>query len=390
MIICKYRVKSSDLKKAAEDIADEQSTGTWTEVKGESDTIRERLHANVMDIDAEHSSVQIGYPLELFDSRNLPQLLSVIAGNLFGLSSISGVRLEDIQFPKEYTEEFKGPRFGISGIRELVGTKGNNRPHVGTIIKPKVGLSPKETAEVAYEVALGGIDLIKDDETLTDQKFCPMDDRIPMVMEALDSAREQTGKKVLYAVNITSNEPIEQAERAKSSGANMLMIDVITNGFGALYELSSAELGLPIHVHRTMHAAFTRDPEHGISMLPLAKITRLAGGDQLHIGTVSGKMEGDKEEIVQCSLALKSPNGLKKVFPVGSGGLHPGLVLNELNALGNDLVLQAGGGIHGHPLGSKTGARAMHQAVEAWLLESSLEDYAESHEELKLALDKWS
>jgi ribulose-bisphosphate carboxylase large chain len=264
---------------------------------------------------------------------------------------------------------------------------------VGTIIKPKVGLNPQDTAAVAFQAAMGGIDLIKDDETLTDQKFCPIDQRLPLVMKRLEEAKDETGREVLYAVNISTRADriVERARHAVELGANMIMIDIFTTGFGALQALGEDPgIKVPIHVHRTMHAAFTRNPEHGIAMRPLARIIRMLGADQLHTGTVSGKMSHDAPEVkasievLTCACA-----GMKPTFPVSSGGLHPGKVAHEIATLGTDIVLQAGGGIHGHPDGTTAGARAMRQAVDAYMEGKSAEDYAKDHYELERALKKW-
>lgn len=378
---------------AAQAIADEETTGTWTDISTRTDYVR-RLDGHVEELDKyqEGYLAKIRYPAEIFESGNIPQYLSVVAGNLFGLGRLRSVRLLDVEFPESLCG-FSGPRFGMEGVRKLIGTDKSRRPHVGTIIKPKVGLTPKDTAHVAYEAAMGGVDFIKDDETLTNQVFCPMKDRVEEVMAGLDDAMSETGRRILYAVNISdrADRIAERAEEALECGANTLMIDVITCGFSAveaLAELKSANV--PLHIHRTMHAAMTRNPEHGIAMRPIAKIVRMAGGDQLHTGTVSGKMGHDPSEIIGDNKVLTGQmHSFKSVFPVSSGGLHPGKVHTELSTLGTDIVLQAGGGIHGHPGGTRSGAAAMRQAVDAYMEGISPEEYSASHNELKKALEKW-
>ena len=330
------------------------------------------------------------YPAEIFEPGNVPQYLSVVAGNLFGLSRLDAVRLLDFDLPESLVP-FKGPKFGIHGVRRIVGS--NKRPHVGTIIKPKVGLTPEDTAAVAYQAAIGGVDLIKDDETLTNQKFCPIDERLPKVMDRLDEARDETGQQVLYAVNITTrgDRIVEQARHAINLGANMVMIDVITAGFSALQALGEdPSVKVPIHVHRTMHAAMTRNPEHGIAMRPFARLVRMLGGDQLHTGTVSGKMAHAAEEVIGDNRVLTEQYGcIRPTFPVSSGGLHPGKVAKELSTLGTDITLQAGGGIHGHPGGTQAGAKAMRQAVDAFMAGIPPLEYAKDHFELEQALKLW-
>jgi ribulose-bisphosphate carboxylase large chain len=386
-VIAKYRVETDlPIEKAAEAIAAEQSTGTWTDVEREK--LASDLSARV--VRAEGNFAYVAFPEELFEPGNMPQYLSVVAGNLFGLGDLKKVRLLDVIFPQSLVSAHKGPRFGIKEARKILGVF--DRPLVGTIIKPKVGLSPKETAEVAGQAVRGGLDLIKDDETLTDQSFCPMDERVEAVMAELSKVEEETGKKAFYAVNVTSGaeEILGRAEEVIDRGANMVMVDVLTSGFSAL-EVLSRGVEVPVHVHRTMHGAFTRDRSHGISMIPISRLVRMAGGTNLHTGSYLGKMAGDREENDRCRDALRDEwYGLSPVFPVASGGVHPGNVRPNLEGYGTDCIVQAGGGVHGHPWGTTGGAKAMVQAVEAWIAGVSEEVYARSHKELEAALKLWS
>jgi ribulose-bisphosphate carboxylase large chain len=384
-------------EKAAQAISEEQTTGTWT---GLATVNRETAYVHAYDGEVlELAGAQDGgwiarlrFPAEIFEPGNIPQYLSVIAGNLFGLGKLEAVRLLDVEIPEQLFAG-NGPEFGIEGVRKILGTEQSRRPHVGTIIKPKVGLNVQDTAKVAFEAAVGGVDLIKDDETLTSQAFCPLIPRLEAVMDALDKAEQETGKKVLYAVNVTTggDKILETARSAVNAGANMVMVDVLTAGFSAVQALSAdPSITVPVHVHRTMHGALTRNPHHGIAMRPIAKLVRIAGGDQLHTGTVSGKMGGKVEEILADNVALTEPLGrMVPVFPVASGGLHPGKVHAELATLGTEIVLQAGGGIHGHPDGTRAGATAMRQAVDAYLAGETAEEYAKTHAELRKALEKW-
>ncbi len=385
-VITKYYVETDlPIAKAAEAIAAEQSTGTWTEV-GKAKYV-ESLAGRV--IGAEGNLVEIGFPEELFEPGNIPQYLSVVAGNLFGLGSIDKVRLLDVIFPESLVRAHQGPRFGIEEARNILGV--HDRPLAGTIIKPKVGLNPKDTAEVAGQAVRGGLDLIKDDETLTDQAFCPMTDRVEAVMAELDRVETETGKKAFYAVNVTTgaDEILERAEKATDRGANIVMVDVLTAGFGSL-EVLSRNGKVPVHVHRTMHGAMTRDRHHGISMVAISRLVRLAGGTNLHTGSYLGKMAGDVGELDACRDALREGwYGLRRVFPVASGGLHPGNVSANLDGYGVDCIVQAGGGVHGHPGGTVDGAKAMVQAVDAWRKGVSVKDYAADHRELKAAIEFW-
>lgn len=392
-----FRTKDGvDASYAANAIREEQTTGTWTSLS----TVNDKT-AYVHDLDGSVEDLvelpdsgyltRICFPHEIFEKGNIPQYLSVIAGNLFGLGKLEAVRLLDIDLPEKLCG--CGPKFGIEGVRKIVGTEVSCRPHIGTIIKPKVGLNPKDTAQVAYEAALGGLDLIKDDETLTNQTFCPLFERLEAVMDALDRAKDETGKQVLYAVNVTTggDRIVELAHKAVSAGANMLMVDVLTAGFSAIQALAEdPAINVPIHVHRTMHGALTRNPHHGIAMRPIAKLVRSAGGDQLHTGSVSGKMGSKAGEVLADNIEITKPlSYLKPIFPVSSGGLHPGKVAAEISKLGTDIILQAGGGIHGHPDGTTAGTRAMLQAVEAAVLGIPAREYSLSHPELAAALAKW-
>ncbi|RLE50791.1 MAG: ribulose 1,5-bisphosphate carboxylase large subunit, partial [Candidatus Methanomethylicota archaeon] len=206
-LVAKYRVKSRlPLKEAGKQIAVEESIGTWTEIKTTTLWAKLKLAAKVFKTEEENNVVYIAYPIELFDAEaGIANLLSIVAGNLFGLSSLERVRLIDIQVPRRLAESYDGPKFGIEGIRKLVETHANPRPHLGVIVKPKVGLNPKETANVVYEAAIGGADFIKDDETLVNQSFCILEERVSKVMEALDKVEQELGRKPLYAVNITSS-----------------------------------------------------------------------------------------------------------------------------------------------------------------------------------------
>jgi ribulose-bisphosphate carboxylase large chain len=376
-------------EEAARAILVEETTGSWTGIRSHKELPRDR-EGRIGNIESSGKGYQVSLhlPSEIFEPGNIPQYLSVVAGNLFGLSELESVRLLDLRLPDELVP-FHGPKFGISGIRRLIGTI--DRPHIGTIIKPNIGLSPKETAAVAYQAALGGADLIMDDGLLTDQQVCPIHERVPLVMDRLDAARTETGQQTLYAVNITAmpDTILERANRAIDQGANMVMVNVLAAGYGAL-QILSREPGMkvPIHVHRTMHAAMTRNPEQGMAMLPIARLVRLLGGDQLHIGSVTGRMSHVTLEVIRNRDALIVPEfGHRRAFPVVSGGIHPGKVAEEMAVLGRDIIILAGGGVHGHPDGTAAGVRALRQAVDACMAGISPAIYAKDHYELERALE---
>jgi ribulose-bisphosphate carboxylase large chain len=387
--ICTFSVEPEgiSLKESAGGIAAESSIGTWTELTTIQPYVQ-RLAAHVFSI--ESSVVKIAYPIELFEPANMPNILSSVAGNVFGLKALRNLRLLDIQFPKDLIASFKGPMYGVAGIRNLL--KVPERPLVGTIIKPKLGLKTKDHAKVAYEAWSGGCDIVKDDENLSSQKFNPFEERLSRTLERRDEAQEETGERKDYMVNVTAETSLmlRRAQMVVDQGGEYVMVDILTCGWSALQTLREQDYKLVIHAHRAGHAAFTKNEKHGIAMKPIATVARIIGVDQLHVGTVVGKMSETKSEVQENIYACKSNmGGLKPVLPVASGGLHPRLIPALLETFGHDVVIQAGGGIHGHPDGTMAGAKAMRQAVDATLTGISLEEYAKTHKELKIALELW-
>ena len=387
-----------DIYEAANAIAGESSIGTWTKVTTMSKKIAKSLKPSVFSIKGKH--IRIAYPSRLFEKGNMAEILSSVAGNIFGMKIIKNLKVIGIDWPDNIIKSFKGPKYGIAGVRKLLGVK--KRPLVGTIIKPKLGLSYKKHANVAYQAWVGGCDIVKDDENLTDQLFNPFNKRVIETLKMRKQAEKETGEVKVYMPNITAevDEMKKRARFVKRHGGRYMMIDVVTTGFSALQTLrdENESLKLVIHAHRAMHAALTRG-KMGLSMFTLAEIYRLLGVDQLHIGTVFGKMEGGREEVVdiknEISQTFIKPrkhilesNWLKKkpVFPVCSGGLHPGHVDKLIKALGKNIIIQMGGGIHGHPLGTLHGAKAAREAVNAVMKGKSLKEYGKKHPDLGLAL----
>lgn len=368
-------------------VAAESSVGTWTQVTTQLKKIWEKLHARVLEAQKNSSFLKIAYPLDLFEPGNLPQLLSSVAGNIFGLKDVKKLKLLDLEMPEVYIKSFPGPQIGAEGIRKISGIYG--RPLIGCIVKPKEGLDFRQHAEVVKEVFAGGVDFVKDDENLTSQVFNPFEKRVAAIMAYLNDVNYS---KKIYAFNITAPAQIMEKRAAwvLDYRGNCLMIDILAVGFSACQFIRHKNYGLVIHGHRAGHAALTRDPGWGISMLALAKFSRLGGVDSLHTGTVVGKMEGEAKEVLGINQFLLSEwYGLKTVLPVASGGLHPGLIPDLVKIFGNDCLFNFGGGIHGHPQGSKAGARAVLQALEAVKKGIALKDYAGNHQELAEALKHW-
>ena len=392
-LIAKYRLEPDGVsfEEACEQLAAESSIGTWTDICTMSPKIAKKLKPHVFSINKRKNLAEIAYPEALFEAGNMPQILSSIAGNIFGMKIVKNLRFVDVSFSEKLGKSFQGPAFGVSGIRKLLKVK--KRPLVGTIIKPKVGLNEKEHAEVAYDAWVGGLDIVKDDENLTDMSFNRFEKRVVETLKLRDKAEKETGEKKIYMPNVTAetDEMLRRARFVKKCGGEYVMVDILTLGFSALQTLRKANLGLVLHAHRAMHAALTRNEHHGISMLVLAKITRLIGADQLHIGTAFvGKMSGSAKEVIDIESAISEKSfGIKPVFAVASGGLHPGHVPKLAKRMGTDIIMQFGGGVHGHPDGTRAGAAAVRHAAEAVTKEVSLKQYAKTHKELAGAIEKW-
>ncbi|NMA11407.1 MAG: type III ribulose-bisphosphate carboxylase [Methanomicrobiales archaeon] len=383
-------------------IASESSTGTWTTLFTLPPRMRD-LQAKAFEIEGNY--VKIAYPLALWEEGNAAQLLSGIAGNIFGMKALDRLRLIDASLPAEYLRHFKGPHFGMEGIRDMMKVRG--RPLTGAVPKPKVGFTAEEHAEVGYETWMGGFDFVKDDENLTSQPFNRFEDRVRAMAKMRDKAEQETGDVKSAFINITAETEVmkQRAKMLADYGWNYAMIDVVVAGTAAVATLRDycSDLGLAIHAHRAMHAAFDRDEKHGITMQFLAKMMRLVGVSQIHTGTAVGKLVGTRAEATVLADVLREKHtnavdhmaldqdwgSIRSAFPVSSGGLHPGLVPDVLDIYGTELVLLVSGGIHGHPKGTRAGAEATMQAIEAWKDGETLGEKAKKATALREALEKW-
>ncbi|MFH0779620.1 MAG: type III ribulose-bisphosphate carboxylase [Parcubacteria group bacterium] len=395
-----YLEPDGKFSEVAEAIAGESSIGSWADLSTMKESVIRRLRPTIFSLNEREKIVKIAYPLDLFELGSIPQLLSSVGGNIFSMKAVKNLRLLDLEFPEKYIRSFQGPAFGIDGVRKIL--KNKNRIILGSIIKPKVGLNPEEQAELSYKVWKNGIDLIKDDENLTSMTFNNFEERAIKVLEALKRVESETGRIKIYSANITAPPDImlERAKFVKARGGRTVMVDIVSMGLDCVQYLRKQNLGLIIHGHRAGHSTFTRNPKHGISMLVIAKLARLAGVDQLHTGTVVGKMEGDKDEVLTINELLREDwshyhflrenwSKIKPTLPIASGGLHPGLLPKLEEILGCDLIANFGAGIHGHQDGSAAGARACCQAADAVLANVSLVKYAKTHSELRVALEQW-
>ncbi|MEM4165998.1 MAG: ribulose-bisphosphate carboxylase large subunit [Candidatus Bilamarchaeaceae archaeon] len=404
----------TNIENIAEAIAAESSVGSWTKLKTMNDFVWKKYRARVFRIDKVTNNsgfVWIAYPIEHFDTKNISQFQASVLGNIFGMKELEELYVCDISFPLDYQKLFKGPLHGIEGLRKIIGTQKTRRPHVGTIVKPKVGLAPKEWASVAYESYAGGLDLVKDDENLVDQDFCKWKDRLHEVVKAIEKAKDETGENKVYSSNISDKyeKMIERIDYLNSMGLQknvIVMLDVYVMGLALLESVIEVtrRYGFATHAHRAGFAAANRGT-FGINFQVYEKFYRLIGVDQLHIGTGVGKMEGTpliikryhdiadqyklEEKLYFGSLAMEFAPHIKPVLSIASGGLDAGRVDALIALHGNDTNIQAGAGVHGHPGGTRAGAISMRQAIEAAMEGIPAPEYAKTHKELAQALKLW-
>jgi ribulose-bisphosphate carboxylase large chain len=396
-IHARYVVRTThSAERAAEVIAGEQSTGTFTRVPGETDELRERHGARVESVkesgDGWHE-VAISWPLANL-GPSLPNLLATVSGNLWEVKQFSGLRLLDLKLPAAFLQRYCGPQFGVAGTRRLCGVQ--TGPVIGTIIKPSVGLDPAQTAELVRKLAEGGIDFIKDDELQCDGPHCTFDDRLAAVMRVLHEHADRTGKMVMYAANITGeiDEMLRRHEQVVKAGGTCVMVSIHSVGLPALAALRRvAEVA--IHGHRNGWGLLGRSGDLSISFVAWQKLWRLVGVDHLHCNGIANKFwEPDESVIASARECLKPmfevPGKGCEIMPVFSSGQTARQAPPTFAALGStDLLFAAGGGIMAHPGGAAAGVRSLRQAWQAAVEGISLETYAASHPELRAALDRF-
>lgn len=413
-IHAKYRIETPrHPEEAAEAIANEQSSGTFVDISAETDDLTERHGARVEEV-TEHgtvaeptlpgsatpqgaedsveytqATVELSYPLENIGT-SLPNLLTMVAGNLFVLRELSGVRLIDLSIPAEFVAAQPGPQFGIEGTRDMVGVR--DRPIIGTIIKPSVGLSPAETGELVETLVDAGVDFIKDDELIASPPYSRVEDRVEAVMDVINRHEEKTGQTVLYACNITGDvdEMLQRYEAVKEAGGNCLMVSLRSVGLAGVKRLRE-ESDLPIHGHRNGWGALSRCPQLGFSYEAWQKFWRLAGVDHLHVSGIRSKFSESDESVISSARECQTPMASEEpAMPVFSSGQWADQAPDTYEALGNtDLMYLAGGGILGHPDGPQAGVAHLKQAWDATMQGVSLEEYAETHEELRTAMEHY-
>ena len=404
-MIATYSVKfpaGFPVAKLAPLLAVEQSTGTWVPVPGETPEVRQKHVAKVVasyevpdyehivpgHVDFRTYVIQIAFPIINFGSR-LSMMLSTVVGNI----SLAGeIKLLDLYLPEDYVAGFKGPKFGVEGLRKLLNIP--KRPLLNNMIKPCTGYSAEMGRKLFREAALGGVDIVKDDELIADTSFNTVEERVKLYMQAEKEVYEEKGERTIYLVNVTDDIPkvFENAKRAIELGCNGIMVNYIATGLPVLRALAEdPEINVPILAHMDVAGAYHMSPQYGISShIMLGKLARLAGADIVVHPAPYGKATVLPEKFTRVAQNLLFPMyHLKPTFPMPSGGITQPTIPQLIKDLGPDIVIGSGGGIHAHPQGPTAGAKAFRQAIDATMAGIALEEAAKEHEELAVSLTAW-
>lgn len=403
-VIATYFIKlpvGEDIVKKAESLAIGQTIGTWVPIPGITDEIREKYMGKVVNIydipsvelttqiDTEEMSyaIQIAYPTVNFGT-DFPLMITSLLGN--DASTSAQVKLLDITFPDQFLKKFKGPRYGIEGLRDHFNIY--NRPFLLNMIKPCTGTIPKEGAEIFYEVAKGGVDFIKDDELFGNPSYSPAEERVKEYKEAAKRAFEETGHKVYYFCNITRgvDELLDGIHKVEDAGADGIMVNFSVLGYSTLKYISE-KTTLPILGHSAGAGMVTEGIMNGMATpLAVGKLARIAGADMVMVNTPYGGYPLRKQKYLQTCQQLALPlKGIKTSMPCIGGGVHPGIVEKYIREVGKDIVLAAGGSIQGHHMGPTAGARAMRKAIDIVSAGKNFKDCIDESPELKDAIDRW-
>ncbi|MCH4553500.1 ribulose-bisphosphate carboxylase large subunit family protein [Aestuariibaculum lutulentum] len=390
-----------EVEQAAAVLAGEQSSGTFVSVPGETEELRARFAARVEHIELldevptpsmpgdflpgkiyKQAKVIVSWSVENFE-YNIPALISTLQGNLYELRQFTGLKLDDFELPNSYREHFRGPKFGLRGTKELAGV-GPKRPMVGTIIKPSVGLTPDYTADLVRTLAEAGIDFIKDDELLTSSANSPFAERVEKVMRVINEHADKTGKKIMYAFNITGDCRTMQTnyETVVNAGGTCAMVSVNSVGWAATKQICNWG-GLSIHGHRNGWGMLNRHPFLGINFPAYNKIWRLAGVDQMHVNGIKNKFWESDDSVVRSIKSCHKPFlNSESVLPVVSSGQWGGQAFETYERTkSTDLLYMAGGGIMAHPSGPVGGVSALRQAWKAAVSGMTLEQAAQEYKE---------
>jgi 2,3-diketo-5-methylthiopentyl-1-phosphate enolase len=377
-------------EKKAEEIALGLTVGSWTNLPELEQSQLRKHKGRVVSteiLQEEQSLIRIAYPTINF-SDDIPAILTTVFGKL----SLDGkIKLLDLQFEDILKNKFPGPRFGVDGLREKLGVF--NRPLLMSIFKGVLGKDLNFLTEQLKQQALGGVDFVKDDEILFENELTPFEKRITAGNKILQEVYEQTGHRTLYAVNLTgrTSQLKDKAKKAKELGADLLLFNVFAYGLDVLQELrEDDQIALPLMAHPAVSGALTSSSHYGLShSLLLGKLLRLAGADLSLFPSPYGTVALEKSSAISIAEELTKKDTVKTSFPVPSAGIHPGLVPLLIRDFGIDSVINAGGGVHGHPNGARGGGLAFRQAIEVNLQGKTLAEGAEMYPELKTALQLW-
>lgn len=398
---------ADDPRRAVEVMAGEQSSGTFVALPGETPELKERYGARIEKLELleevsepalpgakagpvyRRCAAELSWPIENL-GPSLPNLVATVAGNLFELHQFSGLRILDIELPPAFAARYPGPQFGIEGTRRLSGVASG--PLIGTIIKPSVGLSPEATAEMVDALCRGGIDFIKDDELQGDGPHCPFEARARAVMRVIDRHAEATGKRVMFAFNITGelDEMRRRHDLVEALGGTCVMASLNSVGIVGMVELGR-HTRLPIHAHRNGWGYLSRHPLLGWSYPAWAKIWRLAGADHMHVYGIRNKFCEPDDSVIASARSMLTPMWDEKPcisMPVFSSGQTAGQAHDTYAAIQTtDLIFAAGGGLMGHPDGIEAGVASLRQAWDAAAAGIPLATAAASKRELRTALE---
>ncbi|MHB8075591.1 ribulose 1,5-bisphosphate carboxylase [Desulfosporosinus fructosivorans] len=384
-------------------LAIEQSSGSWYAIPGETAEIRARSAAKVIGIysvpnyeliaqlpkdQPRYYVLRVAFPwINFYD--NIPLMLSSVIGNI---ASMPNLKLLDLEFPESYLLQFKGPKFGIDGLRKLMNIP--ERPILNNMIKPCTGITPSEGAELFYNASVGGVDWIKDDELIAGSPaFSPLEKRVKAYMEAAKRADVEKGEMTLFTANVTDEivRLRDNAYRAIEAGANAIMVNVFGIGFSALRMLAEdPNINVPICVHTCYGGAQTVAPNQGMSTEVAQKLIRLCGGDMSLNVAPSAKFNALQEKFVRTwQIGYSQMSHIKQTFNLVGGGVTPGMVPYLMNTLGNDIIIGVGAGIHGHSMGPKAGATAFRQSIDATMKGIDLTEAAKTQPELAAAIKTW-
>jgi 2,3-diketo-5-methylthiopentyl-1-phosphate enolase len=392
-VIASYLVHNvGNLEKKAEGIALGLTVGSWTDLPQLEQQQLKKHKGRVVSVQSlgeerTKGIIKIAYPTVNF-SPDLPAILTTTFGKL----SLDGeIKLIDLEFSAELATHFKGPKFGIEGIRKWTGVQ--DRPFVMSIFKGILGKDLSFLLNQLEQQARGGVDFVKDDEILFDNDLTPFEERITKGREVLEKVYSEIGHRTRYAVNLTGRtfDLRDKAKRATELGADMLLFNVYAYGLDTLHSLAEdSEITVPIMAHPAVSGAFTPSPQYGLSnQLALGKLLRFAGADFSLFPSPYGSVALEKNETLKIVESLTKPDYVKPTLPVPSAGIHPGMVPQLIEDFGVDSVINAGGGVHGHPAGSAAGGKAFRQAVDATLSKNTLSEAAQTNEELQQALELW-